>query len=138
MTDDARARLRDGIAWVVRFAALPGTVVGHEESEFHASVMADNYQSAGPLPELTTAQQLALSVLIGEPDYVIANAMAEHLLDQGHEYATAVLDAERRRCLRVVLDSANATDRDGLRSGGMHTHVDSAYVYDHIAATHHT
>jgi len=57
-------------------------------------------------PPLTTAQHLALSVLVGEPDAVVLSALCDCLIEQGHEYAAAVAEKaraeERERCARLI------------------------------------
>lgn len=95
MTDDTRAELRLIFESVVRAGGadtslreMPGGAGNyHEISVFSPAVYSH--------PPLTAAQHLALSVLLGEPDTVIQSALADMLLDMGHEYATAV--AERAR-----------------------------------------
>jgi hypothetical protein len=45
--------------------------------------------------KLTAAQQLALSVLLGD-EMVLPQALADYLLDQGHEYATECYEKGKR------------------------------------------
>ena len=79
-----------------------------------------------PLPphtELTTAQQLALSVLVGEPDRVVLSALCDLLIEQGHEYAVAVAEKarreERERCRKLVASLADAAMWAGDSSHGV-------------------
>ena len=142
MTDETRAELRRFFAAMVRVAeceTLTVEVIGSEPSGNPWARVSAACQvreskarpgSAPELPPLTTAQQLALSVLLGD-ESVLPQALADYLLDQGHEYATAVAERaraeERERCLRVVLDAGNAADRDGIE------HADPCFIYDRIA-----
>jgi len=48
------------------------------------------------LPPLSVEKQFALTVLLGRDDATIANALADYLLDRGHEYATAVAEKARK------------------------------------------
>lgn len=114
MADTTRAELRRGLETLARVAGvMREPVVSVTTGRFHLSVGAEVRVVEGaevlridPPPELTTAQHLALSVLVGEPDTVIASALADYLLDQGHEYAAAVAEKakkeERSRCAAMV------------------------------------
>lgn len=61
-----------------------------------ASFCDPNARQFDNLPPLTTAQQLALSVLVGEPDRVVLSALCDLLIEQGHEYGVAVAEKARR------------------------------------------
>lgn len=101
MTDENRAELRRVVEALVRrslcddatnvYIGSNGSGDG-DQMYFVTSFKSDESVA---LPPLTTAQQLALSVLIGEPDTVIQSALADMLLDMGHEYATAVAEKAR-------------------------------------------
>lgn len=101
MTDKLRAELRRGIEGVIRLAVAipdPQCRTNGTARENEAWVQARTYKEflpPGGLPPLTTAQQLALSVLLGEPDTVVESALADMLMDAGHEYATAVAEKAR-------------------------------------------
>jgi hypothetical protein len=66
------------------------------------------------IPPLTTAQQLAVSVLVGEPDRAVLSALCDLLIEQGHEYAAGVAEKaraeERERIRNLVLSYANGAD----------------------------
>jgi hypothetical protein len=110
MTDEQRAELRRGIEWLVRVVAASQTlshadIRGSAVMSWRASYSwcdCHDYQvtargvsnTATDPPPLTTAQQLALSVLIGD-ESVTADVLADYLLDQGHEYATACYERGR-------------------------------------------
>jgi hypothetical protein len=113
MTDETRAELRKGFEIMVR-AAMGGEGAFLNERTFdsHGTVFVTeltSYQRSlgvthpGQLPPLTAAQHLALSVLVGEPDAVIADALADYMLNQGHEYATACYAKGRREEWERVL-----------------------------------
>lgn len=112
MTDEQRARLRVGIGEVVRagLSGQPGvradpdhSVLSGEAGEPYTeiAVVVTHPGSHRRYPPLTTAQQLALSVLVGD-EGVLPQAIADYLLDQGHEYATAIRQAERERVLAII------------------------------------
>lgn len=116
MTDETRAELRRDIGHVVRMAGLPmaycfpagvahDNLIGSYRSIAAGVVVPINViESAGPLPEpppLTPFQQMCLAGLLGDPAQ-LESAVVDYLLDQGHEYATAVRDAERARCTMLV------------------------------------
>ena len=111
MTEEARAELRRGIEGLVRAAGDcessvrfvpdwpwfnarsvdPDAVAGETHK---VEVRVPGYGTLSTLPPLTTAQHLALSVLLGD-ESVIPQALADMLLDMGHEYATAVAEKAR-------------------------------------------
>ncbi len=102
MTSENRAELRRGIDAVVRAAesAIEIRVESHEPEPHHRRrACVTVYQvGTGSPPEpkaLTTAQQLALSVLLGD-ESVLPQALADYLLDQGHEYAVACYENGKR------------------------------------------
>jgi hypothetical protein len=122
MDADTRAELRRGIEALVREA------VGQSRRHGRCSVLMSRHGEPGGQmwqsvylklnddtdpPPLTPAQQLALSVLL-EDDAVAPQVLADFLLDDGHEYATAVAERaatearadERRRCVDAVRQSA--------------------------------
>lgn len=99
MTDENRAELRRGIEAVVRASMVTGCYVSGQprRETYTGKICADVAVYRNPsqeLPPLTTAQQLALSVLLGD-EAVLPQALADYLLDQGHEYATAVAEKAR-------------------------------------------
>lgn len=116
MTDDTRTELRRGIELFVRLAAKPGVflaeaaVIHHKLVEPHRSGflrslavgLVEPLEAGNPLPDdsamppLTTAQQLALSVLVGEPDRAVLSALCDCLIEMGHEYAAAVAEKARQ------------------------------------------
>ncbi len=114
MTDETRAELRRGLTELVTWAMCDNgertleVSRGHSRQSRRVEVFKRD-ESVDP-PPLTAAQQLALSVLLDEPDSVIASALADMLLDAGHEYATAVaekarsegVEEERGRCADIV------------------------------------
>lgn len=85
MTDETRKELRAVFEAAVRaggadFCEVPGGAGNYYElSVFSPTVYSH--------PELTTAQQLALSVLLGEPDAAVLSALCDVLIENGHEYA---------------------------------------------------
>ena len=105
MTDQTRQELRIGIEAVVRAAQSGwrvGTVKtvadidGDPESVTTFDLVASRSRP-GPWqsPPLTPAQHLALSVLLGDPA-TLPQALADYLLDAGHEYATACYERGKR------------------------------------------
>jgi len=104
MTDETLAELRRGIEILVRAVAFDRDVAFCTCHSLHSVVSSAN--TFGPFPPLTTAQQLALSVLVGEPDTVIASALADYLIESGHEYAAAVADKARREAVGELVKTA--------------------------------
>jgi len=124
MTDDTRIALRQSLEILFRWATAPGAYM--RPSELQSDRVEDknchmwiegvvvpldpDTGSAPDFPPLGATKNFALSVLVGETDIVIANALADYLLDRGHEYAQACFEKgraqgreeERRRCLAVV------------------------------------
>ena len=115
VTDETRAELRRGIELILRSVSAGYGVKSGRPAYMLSGGYAHNlYTDRIPngiechnFPPLTTAQQLALSVLIGD-ESVLPQALADYLLDQGHEYATAVRDAERGRIAGILHDTASA------------------------------
>ena len=123
MTNENLAELRLRLTTLVTLAGVPGAeIIDADPRDFKFRDHPSGYASCavvfplGPCgnvepPPLTTAQQLALSVLIGEPDTVTMSALADMLLDMGHEYATAVAEKaraeERQRCAVLVESRAD-------------------------------
>lgn len=113
MTDETRTELRRGIELILRsISAGYGVKSGRPVYMLSGGYAHNLYTGRIPngiechnFPPLTTAQQLALSVLIGD-ESVLPQALADYLLDQGHEYATAVAEratmAERVRCVKLM------------------------------------
>lgn len=124
MTDEMWADLRTGIEFVVQVARAEGGVSHHlemttaspdggiRELRFNFKLWETAFTAFGKSftpPPLNPACILALNVLVGDPT-TLPQALADYLLDQGHEYATAVFEKgkaqgreeERKRCLTVV------------------------------------
>ena len=118
MDADTRAELRRGVEVLVRAAGEQSrrhgrcTVMlsrhGEPGGQMWQSVYLKLNDDTDP-PPLSPAQQLALSVLL-EDEAVMPQVLADYLLDQGHEYATAVAERaaaeagtrERERCVSAV------------------------------------
>ena len=112
MTDETRAELRKVFEAAVRaggadFHETPGGVGNYYSLSVFAPAV---YQHPG----LTTAQQLALSVLVGEPDGAVLSALCDLLIEQGHEYAVECYEKGKReeqdRIRNLVLSYANGAD----------------------------
>ena len=140
MTDETRAELRRGIELILRSVSAGYGVKSGRPAYMLSGGYAHNlYTDRIPngiechnFPPLTTAQHLALSVLLGD-ESVLPQALADYLLDHGHEYATAVRDAERQRCLRVILEAADAACPNELLEDWCEAVFDPKYAYDEIA-----
>ena len=127
MTEETRAELRRLLEGVAQ-AYIADTVVVKGDSgrrtgfDKLCSDVAVYYTPCEP-PPLTTAQQLALSVLLGEPDRVVLSALCDLLIEQGHEYAVAVAEKarreERERCRKLVASLADAAMWAGDSSHGV-------------------
>lgn len=117
MTEDQREKLRKGFATALRVAEAGGLI--HVTNDYDrlrdtdrtlpyfavfVGVRWPTGTSSNTTPEeFAPAKSLALNVLLGEPDTVIANALADMLLDAGHEYATAIAEkAAREERLRIA------------------------------------
>lgn len=110
MTDETRTRLRGVLELLVsytsrldgevRFQTDTGRLGAYVTYTDHVGVQAVISSTPGQVgaesPPLTTAQQLALSVLVGEPDRAVLSALCDLLIEQGHEYAAAVAEKARR------------------------------------------
>lgn len=112
MTDQNRAKLRRGIESLIRY---PNGVGGWVSADFYGprpaldnegEMRAGVNVSAGivfpadtftldPIPPLTTAQQLALSVLVGD-ESVLPQALADFMIDSGVEYAVECYEKGKR------------------------------------------
>lgn len=104
MTDETRSELRRVIEAAVRaggadtsFRELPGGAGNYYELSVFSAIVFDR-------PALTSAQQLALSVLLGD-ESVVPQVLADYLLDQGHEYATACYERGRAEAFQGTLSS---------------------------------
>lgn len=118
MTDETRAELRRLFTAMVRVAEcaeLSVEVIGTEPSSNPWARVSASCQvresvarpgSAPELPPLTTAQQLAMSVLLGEP---VPLAVLIGALEDAGMFADGVLQA--------VADKARAEERNGLADG---------------------
>ena len=103
MTDETRAELRRGIELILRSVSAGYGVKSGRPAYMLSGGYAHNlYTDRIPngiechnFPPLTTAQQLALSVLIGD-ESVLPQALADYLLDQGHEYAVECYERGKR------------------------------------------
>lgn len=124
MTEETRAELRRGIENLVReslrdSADVEATVWGPIVSNGGWSHFTQVEVSSAAIdlldaPPLTTAQQLALSVLVGEPDRVVLSALCDLLIDMGHEYGLECYEKGKReeqdRIRNLVLSYANGAD----------------------------
>lgn len=104
MTDDTRTELR---ATVERLVRLANAGVG-----VTCELRPERRCPPEGTPPLTTAQQLALSVLVGEPDRAVLSALCDLLIEQGHEYAAAVAEKERARCLKICEDERDRLEKE--------------------------
>ena len=118
MTEETRAELRSFITRLIAVAEhdpRAGTV-SHYAPSFgqHELVCALRFDPAKVSSELSTAQQLALSVLLGEPDRVVLSALCDLLIEQGHEYGVECYEKGKReeqdRIRNLVLSYANGAD----------------------------
>lgn len=118
MTDETRAGLRRLLEGVARASIADAVVVKGDSGrrtgfDKLCSDVAVYYTPCDP-PPLTTAQQLALSVLLGEPDRVVLSALCDLLIEQGHEYAVECYEKGKReeqdRIRNLVLSYANGAD----------------------------
>jgi hypothetical protein len=109
VTDDTRTELRVTVERLVRLANA-GVGVTCELRPERRCPPEDT-------PPLTTAQQLALSVLVGEPDRAVLSALCDCLIEMGHEYAAAVAEKARRE-ERERIEKACRGRRDFWRAGG--------------------
>ena len=117
MTKETQAELRLRLTTLVTLAGVPGAeIIDAEPRSFKFRDMPTGHAACavvfplGPSggvspPPLTTAQQLALSVLVGEPDRVVLSALCDLLIEQGHEYAVAVAEKARRDERRRIVDT---------------------------------
>lgn len=113
MSDDKRAALRRYLEGMLRIAACPDLtteVIGSLPSANTWAMVSASCQvresaarggEAPDLPPLTAAQQLALSVLLGDPD-TLPNALADFMLDLGSEYAQACYERGKREAFEKM------------------------------------
>lgn len=143
MTDEVRADLRRGIESAVRSGEVGYVTVSvggdfpHDEAT-RIIVHPPNYVAARECPPLDTAQQLALSVLLGDPA-ALPQALADYLLDQGHEYAAAVAEKavreERGRVMRLIRSLLSTPDLDRTTADALNLlalHVDKPEDADRL------
>lgn len=109
MTDETRARLRGAIELLVSYAARldgearvqtdSGRLGAYVTYTDHVGVMVvvstRPEQLGPPTPALTPFQHMCLSGLLGDPDQ-LPQALADYMLDQGHEYAAACYQKGKR------------------------------------------
>ncbi len=141
MTDENRAGFRSWLADMIAVATSSTGVMDrtrkhHYPAPNHFVVEIGVSKDGKDIPPLTTAQQLALSVLLGD-ESVLPQAMADYLLDQGHEYATAVAEkarAEERERIAAVCDGCAEACQLGVLSGSTDSLVRQS-AYRNIAAT---
>ena len=119
MTEETRAELRlkvlrAGIEGIIRQDAIgwPWEVKTRAPEGIEPSEVCATPQP----PPLTTAQQLALSVLLGD-EAVLPDALADCLIDQGHEYAAAVAEKARREERRRIVGLIRAWADDAYDAG---------------------
>ena len=129
MTEETRKKLRELLAGVVTAIELPDAALGgvldrpniedgYVLREWGVSVhVVAAHDTDGEPPPLTTAQQLALSVLVGEPDRVVLSALCDLLIDMGHEYAVAVAEKARREERRRIVGLIRAWADDAYDAG---------------------
>ena len=130
MGDESRAELRSGIEALLRTAERGGDVYVIDSpgprgdpdppripTDRVTAVVAE-WPESGLVPprELSPEKAFALTVLLGEDDTTIANALADYLLDKGHEYATAVAEKARKEereriAERLYSESAHVLSR---------------------------
>ena len=108
MTEDQVARLRRGFEAIIRLVrgnGDPGLAVNTIDPYYPAISVYDAVKIGNhPLPGLEAKDHLALSVLLGD-EAVLPDALADYLLDQGHEYAVAVAEKARREERRRIVDT---------------------------------
>ena len=104
MTDATRANLRRLIEKLVTSLASGGTAVLDTDSDTITLPAGlhrrPTYTLTFTLPDgevkpLDATRIMALTVLVGEPDDVITAALADCLIESGHEYATACYERGR-------------------------------------------
>ena len=122
MTEETRSELRRGIEAVVRAIAVDHPVHGppsvNATMGYDCTTLdVDYHHESDKHPPLTTAQQLALSVLVGEPDRVVLSALCDLLIDQGHEYAVAVAEKARREERERIAGLIRAWADDAYNAG---------------------
>lgn len=152
MTDEMRAELRRDLATMVACAELPGAFAGPAEV-VHDQILASAYRSWAvgvcvpfdteptsqlPPPSLTTAQQLALSVLLGDdiPLGVLLSACEDAgVFADGlaGEIANKAMAQERER-IAAVCDGCAEACQLGVLSGSDDSRT-RQNVYRNIAAT---
>ena len=106
MTDDTRKEFRKAFEMMLRLIAVATEprIVIDERSRFHREPLSITLRDDAPiiritdhqLPPLTTAQQLALTVLVGEPDRAVLSALCDCLIEMGHEYAAECYEKGKR------------------------------------------
>ena len=105
MTDKTQAELRGAITEMVQVCDAGGTI-SHLTGE---NLIPTVTMWGSGLPEykpLTPFQQMCLSGLIGDPSQ-LESAVVDYLLDQGHEYATAIREKEKVRIARLIQQERN-------------------------------
>lgn len=126
MTEETRAELRDGIEAVVRAFGLKDTILvttgakarpaGHYSDAVEITAYVPDGWTVEQTVGLTTAQQLALSVLLGD-EAVLPDALADYLIDKGHEYAVAVAEKARREERERIVGLIRAWADDAYDAG---------------------
>ena len=133
MTDANRAAFRRWLADMVAVATSPTgvmrrTMKHHYPAPDELVVEIGVMKKGKDTPPLTTAQQLALSVLVGEPDAAVLSALCDCLIEMGHEiemmgheYAAAVAEKaraeERLKVVVELFDMASINAREALEVG---------------------
>lgn len=135
MTEETRAELRQRLTTLVTLAGVPGAeIIDAEPRSFKFRDVPTGHAACAvvfPLgpggsvnpPPLTTAQQLALSVLLGEPDAVVLSALCDCLIEMGHEYAVAVAENARREAIELTAGgvACGVSDEFGRAVHRMHS-----------------
>ena len=106
MTDDTRTELRRGLENLVReslresadvdVSVLGPTVTIGGWAHFTQVEVSSDARDLEEAPPLTTDKQLALSVLVGEPDRAVLSALCDCLIEMGHEYAVECYEKGKR------------------------------------------
>lgn len=129
MTDENRAELRRGLEMLVRASARIHAngwpAVNIRTQEYHysdgtpavtRSVEIDGFHPG--TPPLTTAQQLALSVLLGD-ESAMPQALADFMIDSGVEYAVECYEKGKRDGNPLLVFEEAGRELAGAISGAL-------------------
>lgn len=95
MSDDDRAELRRGIEAVVRATLAGKTIRLKAGVSGYTTIAGAGPFDEGAFPALTPFQQMCLSGLLGDTA-MLPQALADYMIDIGHEYATACYEKGKR------------------------------------------